>query len=195
MSKTNLLSASTMSILLVGTGSSYSTPISPQWEIHLKLRADLDFENFEIAHARIDIRTAAEHLENIRLVLNLSVSELADFFDVSRQAIYKWLSRTSTPESQTLEQVKALSLIADAFSKAEIYRIGGAMLYIKAENEQSLMDLLKARKPHEKQLKELIAEAKLRKTAHGRLNFAQSKAPATDDWLSSFAVRTYREDL
>ena len=44
------------------------------------------------AELGVSVRTLRSRLKSIRQVLSISVSELADIFGVSRQAVYKWLS-------------------------------------------------------------------------------------------------------
>jgi hypothetical protein len=185
---------STISMLIVGTGSTYSLEYTKTWAPYVRPRVQLEFERIDEAHLPIDVRTPIEHLENIRTVLNPPVAELAILFDVSRQAIYKWLAQDSFPEADKLEQITRLSKIADAFNQAGIHR-AGALLNMKTFDGYSLFDLLKAGKSYEKHVKELIAEAKVMEAAHQRSGLTQSNAKPTNSWLSSVSIPSFREDV
>ena len=181
------------SLLIAGTGSSYPLNNAKTWKAFVQPRASLDFEQVENLSLKMDLRTPAEHLQNIRTVLNPPISELAVLFDVSRQAIYKWLSEESQPEADKLLHITKLSQIADAFQEAGIHR-GGALLNMKLFEGQSLLDLLKARQPYEKQVRELIAEAQIMETAYQKSGLAQSNARPTNDWLSSVSIPAHHEE-
>src|SRR5690606_28155131 len=87
-------------MMLVGTGSAYGmdrlVPLLPHLQHRVSFIPDAGIQGN--GPERIDVRPPLEHLENIRTVLNPAVSDLASVFDVSRQAIYKWLSSDSRPE-------------------------------------------------------------------------------------------------
>lgn len=140
-----------------------------------------------------DVRTPAQHLENIRKVLNPPIADLASLFDVSRQAIYKWLAGGSKPEPDKLGQITQLSLIADQFSKADISH-AGSLLMIKAFEGQSLMDLLKSGVCPDSHIESLINEAKAMEDAYRRSGLAHSKATPTDDWKASLSIPAYPEE-
>jgi len=135
-----------------------------------------------------------EHLENIRSILNLSISELAILLDVSRQSIYKWLSQNSYPELEKLESIKTLSKIADMLRLAGIKR-AGVLLSMKNPSGMSLFELLKAKQPYEEQLKLLISEAKAMEASHEQMKIACSKTLPTNDWRASISIPAYQEDL
>lgn len=137
-----------------------------------------------------DAHTPIEHLENIRTVLNPSISELAILFDVSRQAIYKWLAQESAPEHDRLARITVLSKIADDFKEAGIQR-AGALLNMKAFEDQSLFDLLKSGKPYEQEVQALISEEKIIEASYVRSGLSQSSAESTNDWKASISIPTY----
>lgn len=181
----------TMCLLLVGTGSTYPLDAASQWRSHLEHRSSLVVEK-EQSH--IDVRTTKEHLENIRKILNPSILELAILLDVSRQAIYKWLSQKSTPEDDKLQCIKTLSIIADTFKDAGIHR-AGILLNMKNALGVSLFDLLRAKQPYEEQVRMLIAEAQAMEASYQRTGIAQSSTKPTDDWMSSVSIPAYKEGL
>src|SRR5258708_10187775 len=143
--------------------------------------------------SHLDVRTTVEHLENIRIVLNLPIATLASVFGVSRQAIYKWLAQVSSPEPNKVESIIKLSKIADAFKQAGIHRTG-ALLHMKLFNGESLLDLLKTGKSNENHSNQLLAEAQIMETSYQRSGLAQSNAPSTNDWLSSVSIPAYHEE-
>ena len=184
----------TIGILIVGTGSMYSLDAAPQWHSHLEHRSSLVLEKTPTSYSHIDVRTPKEHLENIRSILNPSISDLAILLDVSRQSIYKWLAQNSYPELEKLESIKNLSKISDLFKQAGIKR-AEVLLSMKNPSGMSLFDLLKAKQPYEEQLKLLIAEAKAMEISHEQMRIADSKALPTNDWRSSISIAAYQEDL
>jgi predicted DNA-binding protein YlxM (UPF0122 family) len=177
----------------MGTGSIYPIETAQRWQPFIQSRAPLGFEKVGQFYPHMDVRVPIEHLQNIRTVLNLPMAELAILFDVSRQAIYKWIAADAFPETDKLARIIELSKIADAFKEAGIHR-GGILLKMQLFDGQSLLDLLKAKKSHEKQLKELIIEAQIMKTAYEQSRLTSSSTKPTDDWLSSISIPAHREN-
>lgn len=183
-------------VMLVGTGSAYAMDRLDTWRLHLQHRVPfipemgIQGNGFE----RIDVRTPLEHLENIRTVLNPAVSDLASVFDVSRQAIYKWLSNDSKPEPEKLARVQALSQIADAFKDAGVAR-AGSLLKMKTFGDRSLMDIVKAGADWREAVDVLIAESRAMESAYERSGLAKSKAKPTSDWQTSQSIPASREDV
>ena len=134
-----------------------------------------------------DVRMAAEHLENIRLVLHPPVADLAALFEVSRQAIYKWLAGTSTPEEGKFERVRTLSQIADRLHAAGIAR-AGTLMKMKAFNGRSLMDLIRSGENRDEHLDRLITEARAMERAYGRTGLATTRSRPTRDWQSDISI-------
>lgn len=179
-----------MGTLLVGTGSVFGFDRSENWIDYIKPRVSfvLDAESGapEIGE-RVDVRTASEHIEGIRNVLNPSISELAGLFDVSRQAIYKWISGETTPDERNLRQVLTLSKIADEFELAGLSR-AGVLLKMKAFNGRSLLELIKAGEDSPSDVQLLIGEAKRMEESYKISGLAQSKSKPTSDWKSSVSI-------
>ena len=179
-----------ISTILVGTGSVYALDRTESWRHHIQPRVPFILEaagtligNTE----RPDVRTASEHIESIRNVLNPAIADLAGLFDVSRQAIYKWLSGDSTPESNKLNRIVELSGIADAFQAAGVSRVG-ALLKMKAFAGQSLMDLIKSGENRSEHVAALINEAKVMEASYKQSGLTTSKSKSSSDWQSSISI-------
>jgi DNA-binding transcriptional regulator YiaG len=142
---------------------------------------------------RLDLRSAVEHLENIRAVLYLAVGELAGIFGVSRQSVYKWLSGESEPESDALDRMQALSRVADALRDAGVER-GRALSQSKVFDGCSLLELVRAGKDCVVAVGTLISEAQRMNAAYLRSGLAMSKASPTADWKSDASIPAAHED-
>ena len=185
------------STLLVGTGTMYGMENSEEWRHYVQPRVPFVLDSIDGAGpsyshpsvettGRLDLRTPAEHIGNLRNVLNPSVTDLASLFEVSRQAIYKWLSG-STPDQSKLDRIIELSRIADAFRASGIAR-PGPLLKMKIFSGESLMDILRKGASSSTHVAALIKEAKLMEAAHKRSGLSSSKAKPTNDWLSSISI-------
>lgn len=174
-----------------GTGSVLDLADARSWQHLIKTRVPLEFEfGFSAEdHEQPDVRTAAQHMDNIRSVLRPAVTDMAKVFNVSRQAIYKWINAESAPEPASLERIKALSRVADAFSEAGIkHGRAVALLKMKAFNGRSLLDLAASDQIQPEQIQLLIAEAKAMEKAYDRSGLAQSKTTPSSDWQSSISI-------
>ncbi len=186
-----------MSTVLLGTGSAYAMDSHEKWRKHLQPRVTFLFDKNTLpvdAPQRIDARTPAEHIANIRSVFNPSISDLANLFDISRQAVYKWLSYKSTPDQEKLKQLIELSHIADKFRNAEIFR-SDSVLKMKAFNGLSLLDILKSGKDYSAQIDMLISEAKAMEESYKRSGIASSKTKPTNDWKASISIPGSHEEV
>ena len=173
---------------LGGTGSVFALSHANEWSKMLDTRVPyFDIQTTDADAARPDIRSAAEHLANIRQVLNPAIADLATAFGVSRQAIYKWIGGESTPEDDRLERIRALSLAADAFQKAGVTR-ASSLLKMKAFEGRSLLDLVAAGQLVPEHTQTLIAEAQAMDAAYSRSGLAKSKAAPSDDWRAELSI-------
>jgi len=176
--------------VLIGTGSVYGVDRAESWRHYLQLRVPFILDaavTSQDSAERPDIRTAAEHIENVRSVLDPSIADLATLFDVSRQAIYKWLSGDSTPEQDKLDRIVQLSRIADAFHSAGISR-AGSLLKMKTFGGRCLMDLIKSGENSNEHVVALITEAKAMEASYMRSGLATSKSKPTHDWQSTISI-------
>lgn len=173
---------------LGGTGSVFDLSHANEWGKMLDTRVPyFDVQTTDANAARPDIRSAAEHLANIRQVLNPAIADLATAFGVSRQAIYKWIGGESTPEDDKLERIRALSLAADAFQEAGVTR-ASSLLKMKAFEGRSLLDLVAAGQLVPEHTQTLIAEAQAMDAAYSRSGLAKSKAAPSDDWRAELSI-------
>lgn len=173
---------------LSGTGSVFALSHANEWGKMLDTRVPyFDVQTTDADATRPDIRSAAEHLANIRQVLNPAIADLATVFGVSRQAIYKWIGGESTPEDDKLERIRALSLAADAFQKAGVTR-ASSLLKMKAFEGRSLLDLVAAGQLAPEHTQTLIAEAQAMDAAYSRSGLAKSKATPSDDWRAELSI-------
>ncbi|MCT9629557.1 hypothetical protein [Pseudomonas aeruginosa] len=89
--------------LVGGTGSVFDVTRAGEWrrlvEARTPLHVEIEVDGEEAA--RPDLRSASEHLANIREVLNPAIADLAGTFGVSRQAIYKWLGESRRQKRTT----------------------------------------------------------------------------------------------
>jgi len=111
---------------------------------------------------RPDIRTVAEHINNIRHILGTSISDLGNIFDVSRQAIYNWLAESSIPRQEKLARIIALSMIADQLKQANISR-ARSLFKMKTFSGRSLMDLVVSGEYTNEHVSALINEATIKR--------------------------------
>lgn len=173
---------------LGGTGSVFALSHANEWGKLLDTRVPyFDVQTADVDAARPDIRSAAEHLANIRQVLNPAIADLATVFGVSRQAIYKWIGGESTPEDDKLERIRSLSLAADAFQKAGVAR-ASSLLKMKTFDGRSLLDLVAAGQLVPEHTQTLIAEAQAMDAAYSRSGLAKSKAAPSDDWRAELSI-------
>ncbi len=140
-----------------------------------------------VQEPRPDLRSASEHLENIRRVFKPAVSDLAVVFGVSRQAVYKWIDDSATPEPANFKRIVELSHTADAFRDAGITRASN-LLKMKAFQGRSLLDLLADGRLQSTHVQALIAEARAMDAAYDRSGSARSRAKPSDDWRTELSI-------
>lgn len=182
-------------VIVSGTGTAYGMDRVHIWQPYLQPRIGLILEagGRSMGVEKVDLRTPRQHLENIRAVLKPTVSDLAATFEVSRQAIYKWLSEESKPEVEKLARVQALSQIADKFKTARVIR-PGALLQMNAIDDRSLLDIVKSGDDWRATVDVLIDESRAMERAYARSGLAESKAKATSDWQTTQSIPASRED-
>lgn len=173
-----------------GTGSVFDMSRAADWrkmvEARVPFRVDVEAAD-DSQELRPDLRSASQHLANVRQVLNPAIADLATVFGVSRQAIYKWIGGEATPEPGKVERIRALSQAADAFRDSGISR-ASAIPKMKAFDGRSLMDLAAAGQLLPSHIQALIAEARAMDAAYDRSGLAKSKAKPSDDWLAEVSI-------
>ena len=173
-----------------GTGSVFDISRAEDWRKMLEARVPfyIDVGITDESHElRPDLRSASDHLGNIRQVLNPAIADLATVFCVSRQAIYKWIGGETTPEPDKFERIRALSHTADAFSEAGVTG-ASSLMKMKTFENQSLLDLAAAGELSLWHIQSLIDEAKAMDAAYDQSGLAKSKAKTSDDWRAEVSI-------
>ncbi len=177
----------------LGTGSVYDIKHADAWIPSIKHRVSFSINKSEALTENTkllsspDLRTPAQHLENIRSIFNIPVSNIADLLNVSRQAVYKWLAGNSTPEQEKQYIITTLSQTADKFHEAKISR-PDALLTMKAFNGQSLIDIVFSGKDPTQHITILVREAKIMQEAYESSGLSLSKAKPTNNWQSYISI-------
>lgn len=173
---------------LGGTGSVFDLSRANAWREMLDARVPyFDVQTADTGVARPDIRSAAQHIANIREVFNPAIADLASAFGVSRQMIYKWIGGESTPESEKFERIRSLSTAADAFQTAGVSR-ASSLLKMKTFEGRSLLDLVAAGELSIEHVQVFITEMRAMGTAYSRSGLAKSKALPSDDWRAELSI-------
>ena len=186
----NRLVVAVMGLLVAGTGSAYPIHDADSWFKTVKPRVSFSLAKESKTHKneeRLDVRTSVEHIENIREILNPSMTDLAAVFGVSRQAVYKWISRDSEPEPATQLKVSMLSRVADQLNAANVER-AGSLVKMKAFEGRSLMDLVKLGISSSDHISALIAEAARMQSNYSDSGVRSSKAIPSDSWKSYVSI-------
>jgi transcriptional regulator with XRE-family HTH domain len=174
--------------LFGGTGSVFDLSRVNEWRNVLCARiSSFDVQLADTDDVHPDIRSAVEHLANIRQVFNPAIADLATAFGVSRQMVYKWIGGESTPEEGRLNRIRALSLAADTLKKAGVSR-ASSLLKMKVFEGRSLLDLLTTGRLLSEHTQMLVSEAKAMDAAYIRSGLAKSKASPSDDWRAAFSI-------
>jgi DNA-binding transcriptional regulator YiaG len=177
----------------LGTGSVYDIRHADTWIHSIKHRVPFSINKNEalIENTKLqsspDIRSPAQHLENIRSIFNIPVSNIADLLNVSRQAVYKWLSENSSPEQEKQHIITTLSQTADKFHESNVLR-PDTLLTMKAFNGQSLMDIIFSGKDPGQHITILIREAKIMQESYENSGLSLSKAKPTNNWQSYISI-------
>ncbi|MCU5773087.1 helix-turn-helix domain-containing protein [Erwiniaceae bacterium BAC15a-03b] len=188
--------AKTIAVLttaLLGTGSNFPMENKQQWQGYVQPRVMLGFTSVRKPHISTsdpltaDVRDAVSHLNNIKTVLSPSMTDLAGFIGVTRQAVYKWLSADSYPDTENLASITKLSLVADAFSSAGIVNAKD-LIKMKAFNGRSLFDKLKSDVEWTSLVNLLINESRAIDGMVAKAKRGQSKAVPSNDWQNSISI-------
>jgi transcriptional regulator with XRE-family HTH domain len=135
---------------------------------------------------QLDVRSTLETLNRIREVLRFSVSDLAAACQVSRQAVYKWMSGESSylePENQ--------KRLEDVYRAAELFALRGAsgsVALLKRKNNEgkTLVEAMRAGESAQTwataMLDTLALESQQRAMLDARLR-ARKRPPTTvEEW-------------
>jgi hypothetical protein len=95
------------------------------------------------ATEKIDIRSTAEHIANIRDVFAINMSDLAKVLTATRPTVYSWLDGQEPNKPEMVKHIQQLSRFADVFDQAKIQRLD-RLLQRPILEGRSLLDILKA---------------------------------------------------
>jgi transcriptional regulator with XRE-family HTH domain len=132
------------------------------------------------------VRSAKESIDRIREILKFSISELAAACNVSRQAVYKWMSG----DSASLEEANQ-NRLDDLYRAAEMFvtrGISGSAMLLKRRNNkgQTLIETMRngdsAQTWANDVLHILELETQQRAMLEARLRARKRPAPAAEDW-------------
>jgi hypothetical protein len=100
-------------------------------------------KNCYSAIEKINIRSTAEHIANIRDVFAINMSDLAVVLIATRPTVYSWLNGQEPKKQETVKHIQQLSSFADVFDQANVQRLDG-LLQRPILARRSLLDILKA---------------------------------------------------
>ncbi len=183
--KTLGISSGLLLMGIVGTGSIYDTMHSSEWIDDISYRVHYAIETTQLLSP--DLRTPAQHLENIRHIFNIPISNIADLLHVSRQAVYKWLAESSIPEPEKQNIITKLSKIADQFRESNITRVE-TLLTMKTFDGKSLIDIILSGENPSQHIAAVIQEARIMQASYEKSLLSLSKAKATNDWRSYISI-------
>jgi transcriptional regulator with XRE-family HTH domain len=138
------------------------------------------------ALAQLNVRSAIETLSRIREVFKFSISDLAAACQVSRQAVYKWISG----ESSSLEHGNQ-SRLDDLYAAAELFAARGAVgspTLLKRRNNagRTLVETMRAGESAQAwaraTLEMLALESQQRAVLDARLRTRRRSVPETEEW-------------
>ncbi|NIF18855.1 helix-turn-helix transcriptional regulator [Pantoea sp. Cy-639] len=174
----------------LGTGSVQAAPGVERLNSYFKPKQETKFtvaEKGQLKVVNLDFRGPNEHLDNIKSVLNLPVSEMASLFGVTRQSIYKWTGNQATPDDENLAKIAELSQLADLFKEAQVSRPLD-MVKMKAFQGKSVLDLFKGGEPFMHLATVLVKESRIADESYARSGLSQLKTAKTDGWKSSISI-------
>jgi uncharacterized protein (TIGR04255 family) len=90
---------------------------------------------------KVDLRSPAEHIANIRDVLDINMSDLASLLWVTRPTVYAWLAGQE-PKGDAVIRIQHLSRLTDKIHRANIIRLD-KLIHRPVLNGRSLLDILK----------------------------------------------------
>lgn len=126
-------------VLTAGTGgvmTAHSTAEVNRWLHNPRIHVEPSVAK------RVDIRSPAEHVANIRDVFAINMSDLASVLGVTRPTAYAWLEGQE-PKTEAVIHIQQLSRAADEINRENIARLD-KLVHRPILNGRSLLDILKA---------------------------------------------------
>lgn len=139
------------------------------------------------ARANPVVKSLPERLALIRQVLKIRVTELADVFSVSRQAVYKWLAGESMPDEPKMNRIMALERLAERVQNEDLRQVNH-LIKMKHFEGRSLLDLIKAGEETEAHVTELMASAQRLATHYQKSAVSRAKTKPNDNWRSYLSL-------
>jgi hypothetical protein len=124
--------------LTAGTGgviTAHGTAELNRWIYDPRIRIEFS------ADEKVDLRSPAEHIANIRDVFDINMSDLASILWVTRPTVYAWLAGQE-PKGEAVIRIQHLSRIADKIHGANIIRLD-KLIHRPVLNGLSMLDILK----------------------------------------------------
>lgn len=177
-----------MGSLIVSTGSAFDIGHIDNWHTYVDKRVPIRLrgpaKSMEVKH---DLRSAMQHIDNIRQVINPSVTDLAFTFGLTRQAVYKWIAGTSSPEDDSRKKIIELSRIADMFEENNVSR-SLILVKMKTFEGKSILDLIREGAPCYELAKTLVAESKIMEEASLKAKEISARSRSSESWKSDISI-------
>jgi hypothetical protein len=130
-------------VMMAGTGGLMTVDSALKMSECCLVKTIIHVEEFRPVIEKIDTRSTAEHLANIRDVFAINMSDLAGVLTATRPTIYAWLEGQDPKKPETVRHIQQLSNFADEFRQANIQRLD-RLLQRPILEGRSLLDMLKA---------------------------------------------------
>jgi DNA-binding transcriptional regulator YiaG len=184
--------------IFASTGSVYSLDRVDAWLGHVQPRVHVQLtkESTEatLEHLTVDLRAIPEHIDNIKNSLQMGMSDVARTLGVTRQAAYKWLSGTATPENESKLLILKLSRLSDVFKKEGLIRTGD-LARAKVFGGNSIIDLILSNSDTKEHTASLIREGlKLQQHEDRVTQDSINRNTPRNDWLNEQSIPSYEND-
>lgn len=138
---------------------------------------------------KVDMRSPAEHVANIRDVFSINMSDLAYLLGVTRPTVYAWLAGQE-PKGEAVTRIQQLSRIADKFNQSNIIRLDKLVLR-PILNGRSLLDVLKTDENPVEALATIKSIAEKEAQKRRELKGASKSLRSLNDVLDESSVAIY----
>jgi hypothetical protein len=128
---------------MAGTGGLMTVDSALKMSECCLVKTIIHVEEFRPVIEKIDTRSTAEHLANIRDIFAINMSDLAGVLAATRPTVYAWLEGQDPKKPETVRHIQQLSNFADEFRQANIQRLD-RLLQRPILGGRSLLDMLKA---------------------------------------------------
>jgi DNA-binding transcriptional regulator YiaG len=138
----------------------------------------------------VDTRSSAEHVENIRNVLTINMSELASILGSTRPTVYAWLEGRQAPKPDAAENIRRLSHVADKIKLANIIQLD-QLIRRPVLNGRSLLDLIKVSEDPSDILQVLRSISDKEAKTRSESKITGNNLRSLDDVSSEFSAAIY----